>query len=164
MREVRSLSLLEGAVGFAVVGSVLAVGVPAFLRDLHASRLVEPMAGLERIAAAAAARAAHEPVASAYPPSVGLTPAVVPSGAAVRDAPGSWEHPTWVALDFGFSTPHRYSFEFESERRGKRSRYRATARGDLDGDGQLSEFSVQGEVSEGRSPVTYPLEMHREIE
>ena len=147
----RSLSLLEGAVGFAVVGSVLAVGVPAFLRDLHASRLVEPMAGLERIAAAAAARAAHEPVASAYPPSV-------------RDAPGSWEHPTWVALDFGFSTPHRYSFEFESERRGKRSRYRATARGDLDGDGQLSEFSVQGEVSEGRSPVTYPLEMHREIE
>lgn len=160
----RSLSLLEGAVGFAVAGSVLAVGVPAFLRDLHASRLVEPMAGLAQISSAAAARARQEPVATAYPPSVGLTPAVVPAGATVRDAPGTWEHPTWVSLGFSFTTPHRYSFEFDSERRGKRSRYRATARGDLDGDGQLSEFSVRGEVSEGRAPLTYPLEIRREVE
>lgn len=160
----RSLSLLEGAVGFAVAGSVLAVGVPAFLRDLHASRLAEPMSGLARISAAAAASAQQAPVASAYPPSVGLTPAAVPAGVALRDPPGSWEHPTWVSLGFSFATPHRYSFEFDSERRSKRSRYRATARGDLDGDGQLSEFSVQGEVSEGRVPLTYPLEIRREIE
>jgi hypothetical protein len=161
---VRSLSLLEGAVGFAVAGSVLAVGVPAFLRDLHASRLVEPMAGLARISSAAAASAEKEPVLTAFPPSVALTPPVVPAGTTVRDPPGTWQHPTWVSLGFGFDAPHRYSFEFDSERRIKRSRYRATARGDLDGDGQLSEFSVQGEVSEGRSPVTYPLEIHREIE
>jgi hypothetical protein len=157
---VRSLSLLEGAVGFAVAGSVLAVGVPAFFRDLHASRLVEPMSGLARISSAAAASAQREPVLSAYPPSAALTPA----GTALRDPPGTWEHPTWASLEFGFSTPHRYSFEFESECRSKRSRYRATARGDLDGDGQLSEFSVQGEVLEGRAPLTFPLEIHREIE
>lgn len=160
----RSLSLLEGAVGFAVAGSVLAVGVPAFLRDLHASRLAEPMRGLAHISSAAAASADLAPVATAYPPSVALTPAVVPAGVAVHDPPGTWEHPSWVSLGFGFATPHRYSFELDSERRSKRSRYRATARGDLDGDGQLSEFSVQGEVREGRAPLTYPLEIHREVE
>jgi hypothetical protein len=143
---------------------VLAVGLPAFLRNLHASRMVEPMEGLERIARAAAARAAAQPLGSAYPASVGLTPAVVPAGSSARDPAGTWDHPTWASLGFGFSTPHRYSFEFESEQRSQRGRYRAIARGDLDGDGQLSWFSVQGEVSEGRSPITYPLEMHREIE
>ena len=35
----RTFSLLEAAAAVAVVGSVLAVGVPAFLRNLHASRL-----------------------------------------------------------------------------------------------------------------------------
>ena len=146
-----------------MVGSVLAVGVPAFLRNLHASRLVEPMEGLTHIARAAAAAAANADPAL-YPPSVGLTPPSVPAGIALKDPAGVWDQPTWLSLDFRFSVPHRYSFEFESERRSRRARYRATAHGDLDGDGQLSDFSVQGEASEGRAPVTYPLEMHREIE
>jgi hypothetical protein len=161
---VRSLSLLETAAAVAVTGSLLAVGVPAFLRNLHASRLVEPMDGLARIARAAAAQAALQPNQAQYPASVTLTPAVVPAGIASRDPIGTWEHPTWVSLDFGFAAPHRYSFEFNSERRAHRARYRAVARGDLDGDGQLSEFSVQGEAIEGRAPKSFPLEMHREIE
>jgi hypothetical protein len=161
---VRPLSLLEAVTSVAVVGSVLAVGVPAFLRNLHASRLVEPMEGLAHIARAAAAAAASQPDAVAYPTSVGLTPSVVPAGISAKDPPGSWEQPTWVRLDFRFSEPHRYAFEFESERRNRRARYRATAHGDLDGDGQLSDFSIQGEASEGRAPITFPLQMAREIE
>jgi hypothetical protein len=160
---VRPFSLLEAAAAVAVVGSVLAVGVPAFLRNLHASRLVEPMERLAHIARGAATAAANTDPA-AYPASVGMTPAAVPAGIAVKDPAGTWDHPTWTSLDFRFTEAHRYSFEFQSERRGRRARYRATAHGDLDGDGQLSEFSVQGEASEGRAPITYPLEMHREIE
>jgi hypothetical protein len=53
---------------------------------------------------------------------------------------------------------------FESEERGRRSRYRAVARGDLDGDGQLSEFSVRGEASDGAEPLTFPMDIYREIE
>lgn len=161
---VRPWSLLEAAASVAVLGSLLAVGVPAFLRNLHASRLVEPMEGLAHIARAAAAAAAAQPEQRAYPTSVALTPAVVPAGIASKDPAGTWEQPTWVRLDFRFTTPHRYAFEFESERRHRRARYRASAHGDLDGDGQLSDFSVQGEASEGRAPITFPLEMHREIE
>jgi hypothetical protein len=67
-------------------------------------------------------------------------------------------------LQFGFSRPHSYNFEFQSEVRGRKSRYRAIARGDLDGDGQTSEFAVRGEVTSGGEALTLPLEMHREIE
>lgn len=187
---VRSLSPVEAALCVAVAGSVLAVGVPAFVRNLHASRLVEPIDGLNRIAAKAAARAATEngegseaeveataegsesalvkerarEGRGAYPPSVGPTPAAVPLGSPALDPPGSWEHPSWKELEFGFSRPHSYQFEFQSEVRGRKSRYRAIARGDLDGDGQTSEFALRGEATPGADPRTFPLEMNREIE
>lgn len=201
----RSLSPVEAALCVAIGGSVLAVGVPSFVRNLHASRLVEPIDGLNRIAAAAAERAAAASDGAAndsagsdvaasdvteggaegvvegsvelasskdeprveqagYPPSVGPTPRAVPLGAPALDPPGTWDQPTWKSLKFGFSRPHSYSFEFQSEARGRKSRYRAIARGDLDGDGQTSEFSVRGEATSGAAPLTYPLEMHREIE
>jgi hypothetical protein len=154
---------VEAALCVAVCGSVLAVGVPAFVRDLHASRLVEPIDGLNRIAAAAAARAAQGGP-KPYPDSAPRTPREVPSGAPAQDPPGTWDHPTWVSLGVSFSRPHSYAFEFESERRGRRSTYTAVARGDLDGDGQLSEFTIRGEVVDGRAPVTFPMEMRREVE
>jgi hypothetical protein len=161
LAPVRSLTPVEAALCVAVAGSVLAVGVPAFVRDLHASRLVEPIDGLNRIAAAAAGVVKG---GKAYPESVPSTPREVPSGAPAQDPPGTWDHPTWVQLGLSFSRPHSYSFEFESERRGRRSKYTAVARGDLDGDGQLSEFSVRGEAVDGQAPVTLPLEMRREVE
>lgn len=160
-RPMRSLTPVEAALVVAVCGSVLAVGIPAFVRDLHASRLVEPIDGLNRIAAAAAEHAATD---GRYPESAPLTPRDVPAGAPALDPPGVWDHPTWVSLGLRFERPHSYSFEFDSERRGRRSKYVATAQGDLDGDGQLSEFSVRGEVSGGRAPLTLPIEMRREVE
>ena len=160
----RPLSLLEAAASVAVLGSVLAVGIPAFLRNLHASRLVEPMDGLAQIARSAAALAASQPDQPSYPESTSLTPTAVPAGVASKDPPGTWDQPTWRSLQFGFTTAHRYAFEFNSDQRGRRSRYRASAHGDLDGDGQLSDFSIQGEVSAGKAATTFPLEMHREIE
>jgi hypothetical protein len=38
------------------------------------------------------------------------------------------------------------------------------ANGDLDGDGELSVFSVAGEATAGGDAVTEPLTMHREVE
>ena len=88
----------------------------------------------------------------------------MPAGAPALDPPGAWEHPTWVSLGLSFERPHSYSFEFVSERRGRRAKYRAVAQGDLDGDGQLSEFSIRGEAVDGQEPVTLPMEMRREVE
>jgi hypothetical protein len=161
---VRSLSPVEAAVCVAVAGSVLAVGVPAFVRNLRASHLAEPLDGLARIAATASAKAQGQPVESAYPETVGLTPAAVPEGEPAVDPPGTWQHPTWQHLGFSFSEAHSYSFAFDSERDKGVARFRATAHGDLDGDGELSEFSVAGEVRPGEEPRTFSVEMRREVE
>src|SRR5580765_4738870 len=103
----RAVSALEVASFLAIGGSILAIGVPSFVRNLHASRLVEPIDGLERIASRATALAAQKPAEFAYPPSTELTPEQVPRGKPALDAPRTWDRPTWRLLDFSFRYPIR---------------------------------------------------------
>jgi hypothetical protein len=161
------LSALESVVLVSLTGSVLAVFVPTFVRQLHASRLAEPLEGLQHIAGRATLLATGFSGGRnqlAYPASVGLTPSEVPSGQAVEDPEGTWDHPTWQALEFRHTRPHHFAFAFESETRGDKGRFTARALGDLDGDGLFSTFKVTGEVQAGEPPVVFPLEMDREVE
>lgn len=160
----RSLSPLEAAVGVSLLGSVLAVAVPAFVRNLHASRLVEPVDGLHRIALRAAALAAQGPAETAYPESTPLTPSQVPRGSPVEDPPGTWNAPGWRLLDFGFKEAHSYSFEFDSVNAPGLATFHAVAHGDLDGDGIPSTFEISGESRDGAEPVTRQIESRREVE
>jgi hypothetical protein len=119
------------------------------VRELHASRFVEPVDGLGRIqsGSAAYARAHDTSVAGALPPSAPLTPATPPRGTRAADPPGAWDTPTWRALDFRAAdegTPDAYSFGFDSTQTPGESRFRAHAHGDLDGDGITSTFEVTG--------------------
>lgn len=160
----RRLTPVQLAALAALVGSFLAVFVPSFLRNLHASRLAEPLEGLQRISGRATLLAAGDPPELAYPPSVGRTPKDVPTGEKVVDEPGTWDHPTWQLLGFRKEDPHYYSFDFESESGEKRSQFVAGASGDLDGDGELSRFEIVGEVDGVKEPRTYPMRIHREVE
>ncbi len=160
----RSVTPLEAAVAVAVAGAVLATALPSFVRNLHASKLVEPIDGLNRIAVRATSLATGRPVASAYPESVGLTPAEIPAGVRVTDPPGTWDHPTWRALEFEFSVPHSFCFAFESGGSADHAAFRAVARGDLDGDGSTSEISISGQSREAGPPSVAPMEMYREVE
>ncbi len=160
----RALTPLELAAGGSIIACVLSVMVPSFVRNLHASRLAEPLEGLQRIAGRAAMLAASRPIDAAYPADVPLSPALVPRGELVVDPPGTWDHPTWRELDFEIKDPHAFSFDFDSENAAEVSRYRAHAHGDLDGDGSQSAFSISGELKRGGVPSTGALEMHREIE
>ena len=148
------------AVGLCVLFSV----VPVFLRNLRASRLAEPMDRLSYMASRAALLAAGRPVESAYPAPAPLTPSSVAKGELALDPPGTWDHPTWRLLDFRMEEPHAFSFAFESENSPEGSRFKAIARGDLDGDGNLSTFVIAGETPKGGAPSTGPLAMHREVE
>jgi hypothetical protein len=161
---VRALTPVEAAVAVAVVGSVLATALPAFVRNLHASELVEPIDGLNRIATRATALAAARPIANAYPESVGPTPAEVPGGTRALDPPGTWDHPTWRSLDFAWTVPHAFSFSFDSQNTSDRSSFTTIAHGDLDGDGSLSTFQISGAVAAAGEPQIGPLEISREIE
>jgi hypothetical protein len=160
----RALTPLELAVALSLTGTVAATMIPTFLRNVHASRLSEPVDGLKRIAARATLRASGLPTESAYPDSVPFTPAVTPRAALVLDPPGTWDAPTWRALDFSFDAPHAYSFAFDSSNAEGRSTFTARARGYLDGDGVTSSFSVSGSIDKGGEPQLSPMEIYREVE
>jgi hypothetical protein len=159
----RSLTPIEAAIAFALGGSILAVAVPEFVRGLHASRLAEPVDGLKRIASGAVALASTGPTHE-FPPSVPLTPAEVPRGVRAEDPPGVWEAPTWRALGFSFDHPHAFSFAFESSQSGTTSHFRATAHGDLDGDGVLSTFEIEGEADASGARLLPGMYVDREVE
>ena len=160
----RSLSSVQLAILFAVLGSVLAVFIPSFFRNLHASRLAEPLDGLNHLATWASVQAAGFPTEMAYPETVGRTPYQVPAGQAKRDAEGTWAHPTWKLLAFEKTEPHYYAFSFESLCTQTGSHFIARAYGDLDGDGELSQFELFGETRPGAHPLIYSIQMDREIE
>ncbi len=160
----RSLTPVEAAAAVAIVGSLLASALPAFVKNLHASRLVEPIDGLGRIATRATALAAGRAAELAYPASIGLTPAQVPRGQRVSDPAGTWDKATWRELDFSFSVPHSYSFAFDSHDAAGLATFTAVAHGDLDGDGVLSTFEIAGQSKDGEEPTTAPMEMYREVE
>ena len=166
-RRVRSFSALELAAVFAVGGSVLAAAVPAFFRNLSASKLAEPIEGLDRMVTSAVAYAGRHPQEISFPPSAPLTPAEVPRGVRVVDPPDAWQHLTWRSLDFRFDTPHAFSFKFDSELEPATQvmRFTATAHGDLDGDGMVSTFEVRGERAPGQPARVLPgMFIDREVE
>ena len=143
----RRFTPVELAIGAALIGSLLAVAVPAFLHELHASRFVEPTDGLSRIGVSAVAYAEAN---QRFPESAPLTPAAPPRGKKEADPPGTWEGPTWKALAFrpvAEGVPHAYAFSFDSP--GAGGSFVAQARGDLDGDGLVSTFEIRGEARRG---------------
>ncbi len=140
----RRFTPIELAIGVALGGSLLAVFVPAFAREVSASRFVESTDGLSRMSMSAFAYADTN---GGFPESAPLTPALPPRGKKDVDPPGTWDGPTWKTLGFRASpegVPHAYSFSFESVNRG--GAFVAQARGDLDGDGILSTFEMRGDA------------------
>lgn len=151
---------------FCVAGSVLAASAPAFIRDLHASRLTEAVDGVSAIAAGAVAYSNGKELAASFPPAVRLTPETVPRGEPVTDPAATWDHPTWQALGFRKDGPHYYSFAFEPAVEPARIMFRAVAQGDLNGDGIFSTFEVVGERRPGQpQAVVLPgMNVYREVE
>lgn len=156
----RRFSPIELAIGAALVGSVIAVAVPAFVHELHASRFIEPADGLARMGAAAVLYADEH---RRFPDSAPLTPATPPRGTREADPPGTWDGPTWTALTFRPSAegvPHAYAFSFESTTNA----FVAQARGDLDGDGVLSTFEIRGDGPRGEQKAAVAPGMYVESE
>ncbi len=162
----RSWSALELSALFGIGGSVLAVAVPTFIRNLSASKVTEPIDGLDRMVTSAVAYANERPQELSFPPSAPLTPAEPPRGVRARDPAEAWEHLTWRSLDFRYDEPHAFAFQFESATLpDKTMTFVATAHGDLDGDGTQSTFEVRGERRPGEPARVLPgMYVEREVE
>jgi hypothetical protein len=174
----RSFTALELAIAFSLGASFLVIAIPAFVRDLHASYMVEPVDGVQRLAQAAlehsvrrhaSTQAALPEGATAPPPaellpgSAPLTPSDVPRGVLREDPSGTWDHPTWRTLSFRASragVPHAFSFAFENQG----SAFSAIARGDLDGDGVQSLFEVHGGLGETTMRIEPGMYVEAELE
>jgi type IV pilus assembly protein PilA len=108
-------------------------------------------------------------VAAQFPQTTALTPV----GSCCLEADGQcspnadiWDNnPTWRALDFAVTDPHRFRYAYESTGAGPDAVFTARASGDLDCDTTLSTFERSGyitpniEVQGSRGVfLFYPLE------
>lgn len=154
----RAWSIVEIAVTFSVVATLAATAIPAFVQNLRASKLSEPVEALARIQANAIAYAEGRPQDISFPPSAPLTPATVPRGVVVVDPPDAWEHLTWKSLRFRVDGEHAFAFRYDLavDATSGTMRFTATAQGDLDGDGTTSSFQVEGERRPGEAARAIP--------
>lgn len=160
----RPLTPVEAAVAVSIGASVLAVVIPSFARNVHASYVSEATSGVSSLAARASAllEAAGSP--AALPDAAPLTPSSVPRGTRTVDAPGVWDHPTWRALEFGFESAHAYSFAFDAEKAPEFAKFGARAHGDLDGDGTTSTIQIDGNFRPGAPTALSDMDVQNEIE
>ena len=156
VRRRRGLSLVEAALIVCLVGIVLAVFIPTFVRELRTSKTSEAIENLQILSQRASAYfqtpwpQAEGPAAiRCLPGTVGPTPRS-PTSEPVRvdfqsvETPG---HETWRALSFQPEVEVRYAYTFEPAASGCGLRspegtYLMTLRaeGDLDDDGERSVF------------------------
>jgi type IV pilus assembly protein PilA len=160
------LTLIEVALLLSLLGVVLAVGVPAFVRGLRTSKTAEASDELQRMYAAVAAYySSPQPTAAGVrlrclPESAGPTPALPsPKPREVRfgaaETPGS---ASWRALGYEPQGPIRYRYSLLVARPGcgphaADSRadpvVRLRAEGDLDADAALSRFELAASARDG---------------
>lgn len=127
---------VEIAATISVLACTLVVLIPSCARSVRMSRTAEATENLELISRAFALHANDPGVVLPTP----LTPALVPRGSAMSDAPGTWDHPTWRALGFSIPEDNAHWFSYMLDTRDPGREVQAIAHGDLDGDGVLSTY------------------------
>lgn len=156
--------MVESALLVAVVGGLLAILVPTFVRHIRTSKTAEAPTELQRLHARAAAY-----FASAHPqPDGTLARRCLPEAAGPTPADPSQErvevdfhdpstpgHATWKALDYQPEGRVRYRYTFLPAHDGcgieggdGRTVLLLRAEGDLDGDGERSRYERRATVNE----------------
>ena len=170
------LSLIEVALLLCLLGIVLAIFVPTFLRRVRTNKISEAAELLQVMS----------PRASAYydtswsslqhhclPPGAGPTPEAPTVDSQDVDffSPEATGHATWEALDFQPEHPVRFSYRYVPERDGcglsaasEPSSVIFRAEGDLDGDGVHSTFERRATVDNDGLTPTDALLVHQRTE
>jgi len=79
--------------------------------------------------------------------SATLTPSTVPKSAKYQSTAAEWNQVGWACLRFSMTDPQQYSYNYQvSATTGDGATFAATANGDLDGDGTLSTFTMNGQI------------------
>lgn len=148
--------LIVVGVGIVGVGVLAAVAIPSFRSYISRAKQAEARATVATLANAAkvafAANGALCP--SAASPIPANADAV--SGKKYLSSAAEWtSDPGFGCLGFFLGHPQYYQYHYESTP----TTFVVTARGDLDGDGQVSVFTLRGQVERGQVVVDQALEV-----
>jgi Tfp pilus assembly protein PilE len=145
-----------------VVSLVVIMGILGVLaiygtrKYISAAKQVEARSSLSQIGSLATVAYARD--GKVCPSASSKIPAAVPSATKYQSNASEWEvdqaaNAGFACLGFSMSMPQYYQYEYKATATG----FVATARGDLDGDGVLSELSLEGQVQNGALVVAPTL-------
>jgi type IV pilus assembly protein PilA len=77
-------------------------------------------------------------------PATTPVPATAPLASKVKVVATAWDDTAWKCLKFSINEPQFYSYNYSSAGTGVAATYQASATGDLDGNGALSLFQLNG--------------------
>lgn len=141
---------LPGALGvFAVLGIY---GVRKYIAG---AKTAEARNGVAMIAKFTAER--FEQTHRVCPSASNAVPALTSQISARKymSTTSEWESDAgWACVGFAMTTPQYFQYRYEATETG----FRATARGDLDGDGKLSTFALGGQVVDGKLVIAPQIE------
>ncbi len=155
--------MVETAVLVSMLGVLLAVGVPAFLRYSEHAKTVEAPRTLQRIHAAELAY--YHSSAEAGPQGTFLAARPLPGVPTARRFPADatvWSGAAdWAAL--GFVLDHAHFYRYEVLAPAPHEGFSAVAQGDLNGNGNVSTFTRTTRVRTGEL-VSEPIRIVSELE
>lgn len=169
------LSLLEAALLLCLIGIVLAIFVPTFVRRVRTNKIDEASELLRELSARAAAYYATswDGTTHCLPPAAGPTPAVPTVEAQSVDfsSPDAQGHDSWSALGFQPERPVRYSYTYTPSQDGcgldgreRSGTVSFRAQGDLDGDEVQSTFERRATFGADGWQQADVLRIHQRIE
>jgi type IV pilus assembly protein PilA len=153
----RGFTLVELMIVVAIVGILAALAVYGVSKYVKNAKTAEARDALGRMAkdavtaynretmsqttvltATGSATVLHQLCASTT-----AVPLTAPSSAKYQSGPDEWSG-SWDCLKFSMNEPQYYSYIYTSDGPATNTTFTCTARGDLDGDGTTSTFSIAG--------------------
>jgi len=174
LRKSRGFTLVELMIVVAIIGILAALAIYGVRKYISNAKTAEARQGVGRIAKDASAAYSKEGMAAAVIDltktaginnrlcaSVATTEKVPASKDSIKamkyqSKPSEWQTGTkdqgWRCLGFSMADPQYFMYGYTgpaaADAGKKDSTFKATAEGDLDGDGNLSEFSIGGKIQE----------------
>lgn len=145
-RKERGLTLIETMIAVAIVGLLVSTALPSYIRWIRRAQSAEATMNLRKLYDSSVIYFAlmysdldGVQLVHRFPDSTPRKPLDIPDGRSVLT--DDWDdYPTWHALHFKITDPHRFAYQYDSSGEGNDASFTASAWADLDFDGEVSTF------------------------